>query len=215
MTTGRPALALPILTVLVNDVPEETGYLRALLQCQLALGSTDSAKQLLARSFAGPERHAFQYYFQGAIRLHEGDRAGALSCFREAESLDPDADFLPVLIGHCYAGKRLWVQAEASYRRALERDPDLAEAYVGMAGVELHRKRYIEATGHALSALGLRYGLPAAHLRLGLALAHLGRYAEAEAALRISLRLSSGQKSAARLLAWVLAQRAMAFSPKP
>jgi tetratricopeptide (TPR) repeat protein len=132
-----------------------------------------------------------------------------MESFGEVEALDPLSAFLPVLMGHCYAGNRLWADAESAYRRALQRDGDIPEAHVGMAAIELHRKHNAEAAAHALDALGLRYDLPVAHFQLATALARMGQYTEAELALRSSLRMAPGQKNVRRLLAFVLARKTL------
>jgi tetratricopeptide (TPR) repeat protein len=210
MTTGRPSLALPILRELAESAPEESRYQLALLQCYLALGMLSDAKQVLHDLFSGQERQAYMYYFRGVVQFTEGDRAAALDSFAQAERMAPDSAFLPVLMGHCYAGNRLWAKAEASYGLALERDPDSAEAHAGMAAVALHHKRSEDAANHALTALGLRYHMPAAHFRLGTALARMGKFLEAELALQACLRMAPGQKGPRRLLAYVLARKTMA-----
>ena len=85
--------------------------------------------------------------------------------------------------------------------KALEIDPDNAQAHEVLAAVLARLKRHEEAADHALSAVELIHNMPRAHLRLGATLARLGLYEKAVEAFQTCLKLAPNTPAAHRYLA--------------
>jgi tetratricopeptide (TPR) repeat protein len=103
-------------------------------------------------------------------------------------------------IGQLYLRQRRWPEAERAFRRALEINPDLAEAHYGLS-VALPRQNFVEeGIDHGLLAVGLRHEFPEAHFQLGALLSRMGWFERAAQAFEISLRMRPGFVLAHRYL---------------
>jgi tetratricopeptide (TPR) repeat protein len=103
-------------------------------------------------------------------------------------------------IGMRAAARQQWAEALASYRRALDYDGDLPEAFNG-AGVALSRLRDDHAAVAMFhEALRRRPRFADARYNLASALVTLGRYREAMAACRAALRVQPTLLPAVQLL---------------
>ena len=146
---------------------------------------------------------AYNWYLLGRHHFHKRTRASlqrACECFDAAIAIDPDyalahtgtAD-THMLLGARYYGNTPMTEAVAralpSARRALELEPQLAEAHASMGMICLNQCELPEAENMLLRAIDLNPGYVLGHLWLGLALTGQGRYAEAAARNREALRL--------------------------
>jgi tetratricopeptide (TPR) repeat protein len=86
-----------------------------------------------------------------------------------------------------YLRLRRWRDAQQVYEKALEIDPDNAQAHVGMCRMALRRRRFAAAAQSALDALQRVYDYPLAHFLLGLALVGLQEYERAAEAFRAAI----------------------------
>ena len=200
MSTGRPHLALPILEALAEEAPEDIRYHRTLAQCCIVLGRVEQAETLLNSLIEGQEPHAWAYFLRGVIYSHRRQSTLAQADLEKAAELGEDSPALHSFLGNIYLAKRLPAQAETAYSTALRLDPASPDALAGLASLHNLRRNPESAADLALQAIALRYETPAAHLQLGIALARLGQWARAAIALRATLTLAPGVKSAARYL---------------
>jgi predicted AlkP superfamily phosphohydrolase/phosphomutase/tetratricopeptide (TPR) repeat protein len=97
--------------------------------------------------------------------------------------------------------------AEHVYRKALEIDPDNAQAHVGVCRVALRRRRFAGAAQSALDALQRLYRYPLAHYLLGQALTGLRDYPRAADAMRVAISLNPNFPEAHMRLAALLENR--------
>ena len=104
-------------------------------------------------------------------------------------------------MGKAYAQMGAWPQAETAYHKALELDPENAQAYRDLSRIYLLREQYEEAAEAALTAVGLLYFQPRTHYFLGRALVALGYYERAEEAFLVALHQAPGLRSAYEQLA--------------
>ena len=97
-------------------------------------------------------------------------------------------------------------QAEDSYRRAIDSNPQDAELYVALARVLVFAEKWDEAETQARNALLINPDSPAAHAVLGWALDFQGddRLVEAEAELKVALAADPNSALAQAYLAEVL-----------
>lgn len=146
---------------------------------------------------------AYNWYLLGRHHFHKRTRASlqrACDCFSAAIAIDADyalahaglAD-AHMLLGARYYGNTPMSEAVGlalpHARRALELEPQLAEAHASMGMICLNRCSLPEAENFLLRAIELNPGYVLGHLWLGLALTGQGRYVDAAARNREALRL--------------------------
>ena len=102
--------------------------------------------------------------------------------------------------------KQAWSRAEAAYRKAVELDPNFAPAW-GLLAVLLdsHLSQTIEAAEFLRKAVEIDPRESSYRITLGLVLHTLGRYAEAEAAVRGAIKVNPDSHYAWVLLGGLLA----------
>ena len=103
------------------------------------------------------------------------------------------------------AGRGQIDEAIAQYRKALEIEPNLAEAHNNFGVVLGQSGRFGEAVAHFQQALKSKPDYAEAHNNLGNALAGQGKIAEAVVQWREAVRLQPNQIAYVNNLAWVLA----------
>jgi len=85
---------------------------------------------------------------------------------------------------------RRYEEAEEHYKRAIELNPDLAEAHYNYGNMLFEQKRYKEAEEHYKRAIELNPDLAEAHNNYGNMLSELGRYDEAEEHYKRAIELN-------------------------
>ena len=126
-------------------------------------------------------------YLKSQVLTAEKRYGEALECLGRITGKDVVRPGLLLKTGDLYRKLHRFREARATYRRALEIDPDNAHAHLGMCRVSLVRRRYEAAAGHALDCLQRLYHYPVAHFLLGAALTGLGEYERAAACYRTAL----------------------------
>jgi predicted AlkP superfamily phosphohydrolase/phosphomutase/tetratricopeptide (TPR) repeat protein len=86
-----------------------------------------------------------------------------------------------------YLRMGLWRHAQRVYEKALEIDPDNAQAHLGMCRMALRRRKFALAAQLALGALQRIYHYPLAHFLLGQALTGMREYQRAAQAFRAAI----------------------------
>lgn len=128
------------------------------------------------RTAEGIERAIF--FFESAI--------GADAAYAPAYSGLADS-YIALASRDLHAPLQLMPKAEAAATRALELDPDLAEAHASMGAIqEIFHGRWERAQEQYLSALRLNPGYVTARIWYALALAHRGRNADALAQIAVA-----------------------------
>ena len=123
--------------------------------------------------------------------------------FHEAERIAPNDPITQTYLAAFICGSGYGPKLNAHSRRALDLDPDMAEAHYGLS-VALPRQDSVEeGIDHALLAVGLRHEFPEAHFQLGAILSRLGWFERAVQALEISLRMRPGFLLAHRYLGMI------------
>lgn len=139
-----------------------------------------------------------------ALSLSGSERAALTKRFTES------ADAYQLYVKGRYEwNKRSWVgitEAERLFRNAIEKDPNFALAYVGLADVMVMNKANTQLALNATErALALDPNLPEAHATLGfIRLFHEWRWPDAEQALRKSIDLNPGYVTAHHWFAQLL-----------
>ena len=184
---GRPAEAMKILKELVSENPNEARF--ALHYAQNCFESKDLAEcqRVLEEILNHPKAHAPANLLLGNLHLAKGNIDEALKYLQQAESFKGRMPILHCQIAQIYHHMKHWDKAEEALNKALQIDPDCAEAHDGMAATLIQQKRYEEAAESALRAVGLQHYYPRAHFHLGVALAHIGWIDRAIQAFEICL----------------------------
>ncbi len=168
----------------------------------------EDKKRELSKLHAQASRNPYApQYLMGVQLMAEGDYKGALVCMKNAEKIKPDAAQLHITKGELLLQMKKWEDAEASFRRALEIDPEQATAHVGICRSFLNRKRNREAVQEALDAVRLLYNYPVAHYFLGVALHRMRRIPRAVEALKVAVRQNPNSIKAHERLAYIYKNR--------
>ncbi len=161
--------------------------------------TADERERLAKRGTDNPE--AFEAYLRGRFHfnsLTEDGYAKALADYERAVLLDPSyalaytgiADFYYHLAVHgVMPSNQCLAASEAAARRAVEIDPDLAEAHAALGFALSGRFKWAEGEHHVLRALELSPNSALAHLRYGNHLVQQGFVEEAVQQARRSLEL--------------------------
>ena len=160
---------------------------------------------------------AYRLYLLGnslAARRKEKDLRAALEYYQQAINLDPNyaLAYTGLASAHVFMaiycgvpGSEELPKARTAVSKALEIDPNLAEAHNMMGGVELFLARDFAANERETKrALELNPNLANAHRHNGLRLAWSGRFDEALTAFRHSLELDPMSLPANLNYAWCL-----------
>ncbi len=200
LTANQAKAALPLLEQMVQAQPHRISPVLNLIRCHQALGNTGEARKLLEERAALPDsgmsrRDGKHSKFvpqwdlmRGMLDLQEGKFESALAHFEKAQAAQPQLPGMHLQLGHVYAGLRRLDDARRAFVRAVEIDPDSAEAHFALAVAEYKRRDFRTAADHAMTAAGINPGIARAHLLLGLALAHLGEDEHAQVALGHALQ---------------------------
>jgi tetratricopeptide (TPR) repeat protein len=201
MSTSRLREAAETFRDLVARYPAEPRFSMNLAQCEYGLGRYAEARvyveRLRATGMTGPEVEIFL----GAIRLAEGDRAGAIAQLEAAERAYPAVPQVCELLGRAYLAAGRHEEAGRAYGAAVAIDPGDPRAHLGLGQVALQRREFEDAAQHCLDAVRLRHFLPEAHYTLGCALTWAGRYEHAIKAFEVAISMEPGMLDAHRYLA--------------
>jgi predicted AlkP superfamily phosphohydrolase/phosphomutase/tetratricopeptide (TPR) repeat protein len=128
----------------------------------------------------------------------------ALECLGRVQEAHLARPGLLLQAADLYLRLKRFEEAEQTYVRALEIDPDNPHAHLGMSRMALRRRDYQAATQSALNCLQRLYQYPMAHFLLGVALTGAQDYARAGEALGVALALNPNFPQAHVRLAWLL-----------
>ncbi len=190
--------------VLKGDVLTIEDAVAERIATALRVHVSDAERERLYRRFT---RHgaAYEHYLMGRARLRsvtEQDALRAIAEFEAARRLDPD--YAPAHAGIATAAAQLRVRfapgkeaaswearARQEAGRALQLEPDLAEAHVALAAV--HRFQGYDwdtVIRESRRAVELNPSLDLPHLYLAVALFHLGLLDDAESAVNAARQLN-------------------------
>ncbi|HXW37099.1 MAG TPA: ATPase domain-containing protein [Nitrososphaerales archaeon] len=153
---------------------------------ELKIRLLDSEKHTIEKKATG-DTVAYTYYLRGMqlarVGLGEEPLRQALSLFEDAVARDPKFARGYVGIAECYQGmaNRGYIpyyegleKGRASALKALEMDPDLAEAHVRLSGIMLNVDENQKGTNELKEALELNPNLADAHAWVAIMAANLG-----------------------------------------
>lgn len=201
LATARPALALEQFELLLEDDPEEKGAKMAAANCLLSLGRLDECEAIVDEVLSGAESAPVAAQYRGMICFRRGEDERALEYLRQAEAQGERNAPLYSQIGSVYLRRAKWEDAERSFVRALEIDPEHAAALDGLGVAQRQLGKVQEAVLSHMKSIALLNYQAQTHFHLGLALAELGRARWAAQAFRTSLEINPNNPAAHRCLA--------------
>ncbi len=198
--SGRTAKAEPLLRELLAQQNDPS------MRCCLALSllglrRPQEAIETVAPLLTGDAPNPMARLLMGRAKLRLGDMAEALLWL---EPLREDEMGLPRLwqaLGQTYLRGGMLPEAEAAFRRALERDEDDAEAHDGLGVVLRRQRRYEDAIYEHMRAAALQHHRAQTHVNLGIALAQSGQTDWAIRAFEQGAQLAPDQPFPHRCLA--------------
>ena len=192
--------ALAALEELLQLFPEHTQARVQVAQCWFALGDTQRCRAALDDMVESGRRGAMIDYLYGQLCVKEGDLDAAQAHLQCAEEGGIGGRRLLERIGHVHLQAKQWSEAELSFRKALDIDPDFALAHHGLGMALAAQVRHDEAVEHLLWSIGLLYHQAGAHFALGLSLAALGHHLHAIEAVSNALEIQPELPGAEKVL---------------
>lgn len=200
---GLPDRAVELLEEISFADPWETRFITALVQAYQAAGYRDQAVRLIERAFdVETTPHLLMQLIWAELQwAGDGRDQRVEEILQQVENRNSRLPSLMNRLGVLYLRQSRWEDAERVYRKALEQEPESAEAWQGLSRVYCRQGRNQETVDAALAAVGLIHRLPHAHLNLGIALARAGDSDRAATAFQTALHFSPGFVPAHRWLA--------------
>ncbi len=152
-------------------------------------------EQIVARGASGMRSLA-----RAGQRLRAGDFAGALEDLRVADETHPEDSVVQYWMGNAYRGLQQPVAAIGHYRRAIELNPEMNAAHVGLAATLEDQGRLVEALPHFEAAVALKPDVAVNWFALARCRFRLGDRVGAADGLEQVLRLAPDNGPAQRLL---------------
>jgi predicted AlkP superfamily phosphohydrolase/phosphomutase/tetratricopeptide (TPR) repeat protein len=199
LSAGRHADALPLLESVYEEWPERWDFCCELALSQLNLGLLDEARETIS-GVVENRKSAGAFLLRANLEYRSKNFAAGLKLLEQAEAIDSSSSALQNQLGLTRLRLREPALAEIAFRKAIELDPDDAQAHLGIAFCRIRARAYDEAADFALRGLGLRFDLPLGHYYLGVALARLGDDERAIQAFETCLRYQPGWNPAHRYL---------------
>ena len=155
-------------------------------------------RHLLAR--CRPNLFALRY-LEATADVAEKNYPAALSKLQDLDDDFGSRRQALTLRGEVLARLQRWDEAETAYQDALAIDPESPGALLGLARINLARRRFSTAVRHARSSVGLLYFQPRAHYLIGLAHYRMGDFSAAADAFQLTVHQSPLAAAAWRMLA--------------
>jgi len=125
-------------------------------------------------------------YLLGKLYEREGDAQQAINSYNAAGLVRPDYFPIFVSLGNIYLQLNRLGEAEASFRRALENNENIAAAQYGLGQAALSKRSYADAARYLEKALSLAPESNRLHYALAMAYRGLGRMDQARSHLALS-----------------------------
>ena len=201
LATGRPALALEQYEMLLEDDPDEKGAKICVANCLLSLGRLDECEKIVDEVLSEAESAPIAAQYRGMICFRRGDNERALEYLSQAEAQGERNAQLYTHVGNVYLRKTMWEDAERSFVRALEIDPEHAQALDGLGVAQRRQGKLQESVLSHMKSIALLNYQALTHFHLGLSLAELRRIRWAAQAFRTSLEINPNNAAAHQCLA--------------
>lgn len=199
-STGRHEEALALLTPLAARVPDPSYRCREAM-CLLALNRVDEAADLLNEVTARLPHLVLSKLLSGQVALMQGDDARAERIFQELQASESQMPTMHNMMATFYLRAERWAAAAALFERALQADPDLAEAHDGLGVAWRHLGRPEDSVYEHMHAASLLHDRPQTHINLGISLVRTKQLDWAIRAFHVAAELAPDEPYPHRCLA--------------
>ena len=158
----------------------------------------DDAARACEAVLARQPDHVDALHLLGVVRTESGDPIGAYDPLLRAAGLAPDNARVHYHLGNAYLALQRFVEAAASFRRALACDPDLLDARNNLGNAERRQGHALAALDIYRAVLGQQPDFAPALFNMGVTLAGLGERAAAIDCYRAVLARPPGPDETAR-----------------
>ncbi len=200
-SAGRPLLAIEQYEEVLAKNPGDKGARVAIAACRLQQGQLDLAESMVQDVLTDEEDAPMANYYLGIINLQRGKTGIALKHLLLAERANPGWIELQCQIGAAYLRRKWWNKAVQAFQKAIEIDPDSAEAHDGLGVAFRELKRFEDAVYQHMKSIALLHYRPQTHINLGLALAETGQFDWAIRAFEVAIEQNSNHPFPYRCLA--------------
>ncbi|MDH5641953.1 MAG: tetratricopeptide repeat protein, partial [Nitrospira sp.] len=142
-----------------------------------------------------------------SIKLAQGKSDEARKRVEQQLEQAPQSALLHNLLGQLSANAKNYVQAEEEYRKAIELDSGMFQAYLNLAGVYLRLGKQDQATKEYEAVLAKDANSIQAHMMLGMIHESKQEFDKAQARYETILKLNPRFVPAANNLAWIMAEQ--------
>ena len=192
-----PPAAVIRLREAVEEFPNSAKIWLGLGIAQYSDSKLTDAAQSLRKALSLEPRLMLAFTYLAFIKNVEGDSVAAVAEFERALAIEPDNAVLHYLL----ADTLLKIAAsdigriEKHLRRAVEIDPDLGGAYLGLGRIYVRQKRFAEAAAALEKTIRLEPERTEAYYQLGQVYARLKRTDESRAVMEKFKKLSEQDKT--------------------
>ena len=196
---GKPGQAVPILTKLLKDRPNDTDVMNNLSAAYEALQQFDAAEQVLLSALAIDDQKFATHINLAGIYLGMRQYPSALESIDHALELAPNVGKAHLIKARICTGMNDLGAAYQAYKATARTDPSLTEVHARMGDLSRTQHRYKDAVGHFAEAIRLVPGDAASRAQHCDLLISLNRRPEATLALQALIRVSPTHKDVPRL----------------
>ena len=129
----------------------------------------------------------------GNLQRRRGNHVGAVAAYRAAQANGLDHPVLLNNLALALQEQGQFAEAELSYRRAIEQQPNLLEAHANLADLLYRRHRFAEALTSYGQAIAVNPGISTLWLSLGVCQYRIAMLSAAEASLKRAIELDMSQ----------------------
>lgn len=187
-TNSASAIILMVYLLTSCGKAPKSGDLSALRGYQaLADGRYEEAVQSLEASIQkglSDQKIEEAYTCLGNAYNELGEYEKSIAAHKKAIEIDPTFHKAWVNLGIVYRLTDQFDEAEKCYVKALELQPDYAELHASIGALYIFQEKYEQAVQHLEKATALDKQLPVSWANLALAYATIGRFSDADAALK-------------------------------
>ena len=173
MSTNRPKEALEQFELVMKLKPETAGIQLSIGACLLSLGKFGEAEEMVVKTAAPLTSRG--HVLLAMISTRQMKFSKSLEHLLAARDLEEGLLGIDTKIGDGLVNLERWEEAEVAFERALQRDPDDAEALDGIGVVYHKTNRDAEAVLSHTKSIALVRNRSATHLHLGEALTQMER----------------------------------------
>jgi len=191
--SGYSEQALPYLEAVLERSPQNVRTMVLVAQIHLDAKRTAQARRILEQTLAADPKNAEAWNELGGVELADGNVNVALGRYQKALDIKPDLIYALINAAQAYVQLGDHASAERLFRRALNADPQSAEAANGLGLALANENRLDEAKRAFEQAIEIRRSYGSAINNLGVLYASRGDSNNAIAAFRYGIQVAPDQ----------------------